>query len=97
LGELYAEIKFGVKRHRPKAQGSDGKLENDFVEVKTISPEKSDYKVEVKRSGNFSKLLVVRINEHFEFEGKMVDRKSLGKGTGKLARYSWPSEPKGNE
>src|SRR4051812_38503390 len=39
LRELYAEIKFGVKRHRPHAAGSDGKLGNDFVEVKTISPE----------------------------------------------------------
>lgn len=97
LGEIYAEIKFGVKRHRPKTQGSDGKIGKDFVEVKTISPEKSAHKVEVKRSGNFSKLLVVRINEHFEFEGKMVDREVLGKGTGKLARYSWPSEPKTTE
>ena len=97
LGELYAEIRFGVKRHRPKTQGSDGRLGNDFVEVKTISPEKSAHKVEVKRSGNFNKLLVVRINEHFEFEGKMVDRKVLGKGSGKLARYSWPSEPKAAE
>jgi hypothetical protein len=93
LGELYAEIKFGVKRHRPKTQGSDGKLGNDFVEVKTISPEKSAHKVEVKRTGNFSKLLVVRINEHFEFEGRMVDRKALGKGPGKVARYSWPAKP----
>ena len=92
LGELYAEIKFGVKRHRPKTQGSDGKLGNHFVEVKTISPEKSAHKVEVKRAGNFSKLLVVRISEKFEFEGKMVDRKALGKGPGKVARYSWPSE-----
>src|SRR5258706_10171848 len=92
LGELYAEIKFGVKRHRPKTQGSDGKIGNDFVEVKTISPEKSTHKVEVKRSGNFSKLLVVRINEHFEFEGKLVERKALGKSSGKLARYSWLSD-----
>lgn len=49
LGELYAEIKFGIKRHRPMAQGSDGKIGNDFVEVKTISPEKRAEKVHVKR------------------------------------------------
>jgi hypothetical protein len=38
LGEFYAEIKFGIQRHRPHVPGSDGKLGNDFVEVKTISP-----------------------------------------------------------
>ena len=94
LGELYAEIKFGIKRHRPKAQGSDGKLGNDFVEVKTISPEKSAHKVQVKRKGNFSKLLVVKISESFEFEGRIVDRSALGKGTGKVARLSWSSTSK---
>ncbi|MCK7536051.1 MAG: hypothetical protein MZV63_36235 [Marinilabiliales bacterium] len=26
MGELYAEIRFGIKRHRPMSQGSDGKL-----------------------------------------------------------------------
>lgn len=89
LGELYAEIKFGIKRHRPMAQGSDGKLGNDFVEVKTISPEKRAGKVQVKRSGNFSKLLVVKITEDFEFEAKMINRHALKKGTGKHAAVSW--------
>ncbi len=94
LGELYAEIKFGVKRHRPKTQGSDGKLGNDFVEVKTISPEKSAHKVQVKRAGNFNKLLVVKISENFKFEAKMIERSALRKGAGKFARYSWQKEPK---
>lgn len=89
LGELYAEIKFGVKCHRPRTQGSDGKLGNDFVEVKTISPEKSAQRIVVKRAGNFNKLLVVRISEQFEFEARLVDRKALGKGQGKLGRYTW--------
>src|SRR4029079_14593170 len=40
LGELYAEMKYGIVRHRPRTRGSDGKLGNDFVEIKTISPEK---------------------------------------------------------
>jgi hypothetical protein len=69
-------------------------LGNDFVEVKTISPEKSAHKVHVKRAGNFSKLLVVRIDENFEFEGKMVARSELGKGKGKVARFSWGAKPK---
>lgn len=93
LGELYGEIKFGVKRHRPNTQGSDGKLGNDFVEIKTISPEKSVHKVQVKRAGNFNKLLVVRINETFEFEAKMIDRCVLAKGTGKHASISWQAMP----
>lgn len=90
LGELYAEIKFGVKRHRPHTAGSDGKLGNDFVEIKTISPEKTKSKIQVKRAGNFNKLLVVRISGDFTFEGRMIDRCELGKGSGKLARFSWP-------
>ena len=97
LGEIYAEIKFGIKRHKPKTQGSDGRLGNDFVEVKTISPEKSDPKVQVKRAGNFNKLLVVKISESFEFEARMIDRKKLGKSTGPLAAVAWESMPKGSE
>ena len=90
LGELYAEVQFGVRRHRAAhTKGSDGRLGNDFVEVKTISPEKSASMVHVKRAGNFNKLLVVRINEQFEFEARMIDRRQLGKGKGKLARVSW--------
>src|SRR5690349_9613042 len=37
LGELYAEIEYGIVRHRPGTQGSDGRLGNDWIEVKTIS------------------------------------------------------------
>lgn len=92
LGELYAEVKFGVKRHRPMAQGSDGRLGNDFIEVKTISPEKTSDRVLVKRAGHFNKLLVVKIDRNFEFDARMVDREALGKGTGKLARFSWGSK-----
>lgn len=93
LGELYAEIKFGIKRHPPNAQGSDGKLGNDYVEVKTISPEKGANKVQVKRAGNFNKLLVVKINKDFEFEAKMVERRVLAKGKGKHASISWRTMP----
>ena len=48
LGELYAEIKFGLARHVPGTQGSDGRLGNDWVEVKTISPEKGNDIVQQK-------------------------------------------------
>ncbi len=94
LGELYAEIKFGIRRHRPMAQGSDGRLGNDFVEVKTISPEKRAEEVHVKRGGNFSKLLVVKISENFEFAARIIDRSALKKGGGKHASISWEAMPK---
>lgn len=92
LGELFAEIRFGLKRHRARAEGSDGKIGNDFVEVKTISPEKKVNCIHVKRSGHFNKLLVVKINEHFEFEAKLIDRRSLGRGPGKRAKFVWPTD-----
>jgi len=89
LGELYAEVKYGIKRHKPHTQGSDGVLGNDLVEVKTISPEKDGGQVQVKRSGNFSKLLVVKISESFDFDGRIVDRVHLSKGEGTHVRVSW--------
>jgi hypothetical protein len=93
LGELYAEVKYGIKRHKPKTPGSDGKLGKDFVEVKTISPEKHSEQVQVKRAGNFNKLLVVKITEDFRFESKMLDRKNMSKGEGTHARVNWSSIP----
>ena len=89
LGELYAEIEYGIKRHKPYTRGSDGKLGNDFIEIKTISPEKNGGQVQVKRAGNFNKLLVVKITKDFTFEGRFIGRKKLSKGDGIHARVSW--------
>lgn len=89
LGELFAELEYGIKRHKPHTQGSDGKLGNDFIEIKTISPEKSKEQVKVKRAGNFNKLLIVKITEDFTFEGKLIARKDLPTGEGKHAKASW--------
>lgn len=89
LGELFGEVKFGIKRHRPGTEGSDGKLGNDFIEIKTISPEKSNEKVLVKRSGNFNRLLVVKIDSNFNFESRIIDRKEIPKKAGKYAKVSW--------
>ncbi|MDQ2655184.1 MAG: hypothetical protein M3Z20_19300 [Chloroflexota bacterium] len=93
LGEIYAEIKYGVVRHRPGTQGSDGRIGNDWIEVKTISPEKLSEVIHVKRAGNFNKLLVVRISEDFQFQAKLIDRKLLGRGKGKRARVPWSRHP----
>lgn len=89
LGELYAEIRYGIERHKPHTCGSDGKLGNDFVEIKTVSPEKDGGQVQVKRAGNFNRLLIIKISERFEFEGCFIERKRLSKGEGKYARVSW--------
>jgi hypothetical protein len=97
LGELYAEIKYGIERHKPHTKGSDGKLGNDFIEIKTISPEKSGGQVRVKRAGNFNKLLVIKISEEFEFEGRFIERKLLSKGEGTYARASWSALTPTNE
>lgn len=89
LGELYGEIKYGIKRHKPNTAGSDGKMGNDFVEIKTISPHKSNNVVSVKLDGNFNKLLIVKISEDFTIKSKMLDRKNLNKGLGKYAKAIW--------
>jgi hypothetical protein len=93
LGELYAEIEYGIVRHKRKTPGSDGKLGNDYVEVKTISPEKNLAEVQVKRAGNFNKLLVVKISAEFRFESRMLDRKKMSKGEGTHAKVAWTSIP----
>lgn len=90
MGELYAEIKYGLDRHKANTPGSDGHLDNDLVEIKTISPHKSNDMVQVKTAGNFNKLLIVKINEEFKFKAHMIDRKDLEEGAGKFAKASWP-------
>lgn len=89
IGELFAAITHGIKLHRNYAPGSDGRLGNDFVEVKTITPFKRNDVVEVKASGNFNKLLVVKINQDFELSSRMIDRKKLPAAKGGKYRISW--------
>lgn len=97
LGELYAEIKYGIKRHKPHTRGSDGRLGNDFIEIKTISPEKGGGQVQVKRAGNFNRLLVIKISETFQFEGRFIERMRLSKGEGAFVRVSWSTLNPANE
>lgn len=89
LGELFAEIMFGIERHDPMTQGSDGRLGDDFVEVKTITPDKKTDKVQVKRAGNFVNLVVVKITDDFQFGARMVHRRILKKGRGEFDEISW--------
>ena len=84
FGEIYAEIKFGLRRHATHAPGSDGTIDGKLVEVKTISPEKASDWVLVKRQGNFEKLLIVRIDRDFQFRGTLLDRSALKGCDGKF-------------
>ena len=84
LGEIYAEIKFGLRRHATHWPGADGTIAGKLVEVKTISPEKASDRVVVKSQGNFEQLLIVRIDRDFQFQGKLFDRRELKGGTGRF-------------
>lgn len=89
IGELFGAITYGIKLHKNYAQGSDGRLGNDPIEIKTITPFKSKDEVVVKVSGNFSKLLVVKINADFEVSSRMVDRSKLPKTAKPFLRIRW--------
>ena len=86
LGEIYAEIKFGLRRHATHTAGSDGTISGKLVEVKTISPEKSNDRVAVKSQGDFEQLLIVRIDSEFQFQAKLFDRCELAGADSKFLR-----------
>jgi hypothetical protein len=89
LGELYGAITHGIKLNRNYAQGSDGRLGNHFVEVKTITPFKSSNTVTLNLKRNFSKVLIVKIDSHFDVYGKLIDRKALPKTKGDKLLLDW--------
>lgn len=89
LGELYGAITHGIKLHRNYAQGSDGKLGNHFVEVKTITPFKAKDMITLNLKRNFSKVLIVKIDADFEVQSKLIDRKALPKTKGDQLRINW--------
>lgn len=89
LGELYGAITHGIKLHRNYAQGSDGRLGNHFVEVKTITPFKTNDIITLNLKRNFSKVLIVKIDVDFEVRSKLIDRKALPKGKGDKLTLKW--------
>jgi hypothetical protein len=84
---------YGIKLNKNYAQGADGRLGNDHVEIKTITPFKRKDEVIIDLSGNFSKLLVVKINEEFEVSGRMIDRKDIPGRKGRYLRVKWSDLP----
>lgn len=91
IGELYGAITHGLRLHRNYAQGSDGRIGDDFVEVKTISPMRAGGVVALDLRRNFSKVLIVRINADFEIRGRLVDRKVLPRARGHRLLLDWDS------
>ncbi len=90
VGELYAAIRYGVKLSRRNAQGHDGRLGNELVEIKTITPRKRKLFVRAKRAGNFSMLAVIRVRPDHQFEARIVRRNRLPKGNdGAYVVLSW--------
>ena len=89
IGELYARITHGLKLHRNDAQGSDGRIGNDLVEVKKITPFKSNDRVTLNLTRNFSKVLIVKINEDFDIAARLIDRKALPKTKGSRLVLDW--------
>ena len=89
IGELFGAITYGVDLHDNYTEGSDGRLGDDLVEIKTITPFKKRDTIFVKTTGNFNKLLVVKINEKFEISGKMVNREELPPNDGKFLEIRW--------
>lgn len=97
LGEIYAEIRFGLRRHGTHTAGSDGTIADKLVEVKTISPEKASDCVLVKRQGDFEKLLIIRIDQDFKFRGKLLDRSELKGIAGKFLKGRFKEDERSDE
>jgi hypothetical protein len=82
IGEAYIAECFGVKLCKQHVEGHDGRLGNDLVEIKTITPHKRMPFVLVKRNGNFSVLAVVQISSDAELDVRFVSRNRLPAGDG---------------
>lgn len=93
IGELYGAIAYGLKLHRNYAQGSDGRIGNDFVEVKTITPFKSNDTVVLNLKRNFNKVLIVKVDADFVVRGKLISRKTLPKVKGDTLQLDWNDFP----
>lgn len=90
IGELYGAIEYGIRLNRPLSQGADGRLGNHHVEIKTISPLSGSDCKELRRSGNWSKILLVKIDNQFDVRGYMLDRNDFP-GKGQKVRIKWDS------
>ena len=93
IGELFAAITIGLKLNKLCAPGADGRLGNDHIEVKTITPFKKHDFVELSTKGNFDKVFVVKVSPSFELAWRMVERKRLPKAKNGKVRLKWSDLP----
>lgn len=82
IGEAYIAERFGVKLCSRHTEGHDGRLGDELIEIKTITPHKRRAFVTVKRTGNFSILAVVRVTDDCRLEVRFVRRNALPFGDG---------------
>ena len=64
--------------------------------MKTITAFKTTEAVTLNLKGNFSKVLIVKVDANFEVEGKLIDRKALPKTKRHTLCLEWadfPSSP----
>lgn len=95
LGELYAAIVLGMRLTQNNAKGVDGRRGNDHIEVKTISPMKSELAVQLSTAGPFNHLAVVKIDAGYGFDLRLATRKSLQLSGKKQAKVRWDALPQG--
>ena len=91
LGEVFAMLLLGMVPHRRHAKGSDGRVGDDLVEVKTITPQSRTQVVGVRKDRNFGKLLVVRVTRQHRVSARLLDRAMLQFGSNGVAQVSWPA------
>jgi len=98
IGELYGAVQYGITLHKnPSAMGSDGKLGDDFVEIKTLSPDNANNRTSARTDRHFSKFLLVNIAPDFRVSGKLMDRKNLTRsGKGRLLA-AWEDAHQGDD
>jgi hypothetical protein len=90
IGELYGAVVHGIHLNSNYTRGADGKLGNDHIEIKTITPFKAKDEVTVWLDGHFNKLLVVKITKDFSVTGRMIARKNLPVKKGmKWVKVQW--------
>jgi hypothetical protein len=82
IGEAYLAEAFEVKLCSRHTEGHDGRLGDELIEIKTITPHKRRAFVTVKRGGNFSVLAVVRITRDSAVAVRFVRRDQLPRGNG---------------
>jgi hypothetical protein len=85
LGELYGAIHYGISLHKNFAKGSDGRVGNNFVEIKTIGPLSVSEETTFKWARHFNQVVIVRICKDFIISSVLIARKSLpSRGTNKI-------------